>query len=195
MGQQNGVGRVDWSEVLESLRGPGWAPARGANSRVLRSAHRLRPRPVVFVARNRGWLCPPRRIVLPRRISPGEPRRRCALPNRSATPSTRCAPPTLTLPRFNQAQWGRSNRGVGFITAHLDPPAAGGIMAIVISGRRRRIPRLGRRLELARRPSSRAVSVGKPVTVIWCCYVVADGPPRMHDALYTEPNHPSEVTG
>lgn len=34
------------------------------------------------------------------------------------------------VPRFNEVQWGRSREGVGFITAHRDPPAAGGIIAI-----------------------------------------------------------------
>jgi hypothetical protein len=35
------------------------------------------------------------------------------------------------VPCFNEVQWGRSYGGVGFITAHRDPPAAGGVIAIV----------------------------------------------------------------
>lgn len=40
------------------------------------------------------------------------------------------------VPGFNEVQWGRSHEGIGFITAHRDPPTAGGIIAIVtLSGR------------------------------------------------------------
>jgi hypothetical protein len=42
------------------------------------------------------------------------------------------------VPLFNEVQWGRSQEGMGFITAHRDPPAAGGIIAIVtLTGRAR----------------------------------------------------------
>lgn len=40
------------------------------------------------------------------------------------------------VPGFNEVQWGRSHNGTGFITAHRDPPGAGGVIAIVtLSGR------------------------------------------------------------
>jgi hypothetical protein len=35
------------------------------------------------------------------------------------------------VPCFNEVQWGKSHDGVGYITAHRDPPAAGGVIAIV----------------------------------------------------------------
>jgi len=35
------------------------------------------------------------------------------------------------VPCFNEVLWSRSHDGVGFITAHRDPPAAGGVIAIV----------------------------------------------------------------
>lgn len=44
----------------------------------------------------------------------------------------------LELPTFNHANWGRSINGVGFITAHRDPPTAGGVIAITtLAGRAR----------------------------------------------------------
>lgn len=47
-------------------------------------------------------------------------------------------PDVPPVPRFNEVQWGRSNNGVGFITAHRDPPGAGGVIAIVtVSGHAR----------------------------------------------------------
>lgn len=48
---------------------------------------------------------------------------------------TAARPDLPSVPHFNEVQWGRSQDGVGFITAHRDPPGAGGIIAIVtISG-------------------------------------------------------------
>jgi hypothetical protein len=38
---------------------------------------------------------------------------------------------TPSLPCFNVATWGRSQDGMGYITTHRDPPAAGGLIAIV----------------------------------------------------------------
>ncbi|MGZ4128999.1 MAG: hypothetical protein ACXVQ2_12690 [Actinomycetota bacterium] len=44
----------------------------------------------------------------------------------------------VAVPCFNDVQWGQSHDGVGYITAHRDPPAAGGIIAIVtLHGRAR----------------------------------------------------------
>lgn len=35
------------------------------------------------------------------------------------------------IPFFNEVQWGQSHDGIGYITAHHDPPGAGGVIAIV----------------------------------------------------------------
>ena len=40
------------------------------------------------------------------------------------------------VPDFNEVQWGRSLGGIGFITAHRDPPGVGGVIVIAtLSGR------------------------------------------------------------
>src|SRR3984893_8639107 len=45
---------------------------------------------------------------------------------------TKALPPgTAPVPRFNVATWGRSQNGIGYITAHRDPPVAGGVIATV----------------------------------------------------------------
>lgn len=45
---------------------------------------------------------------------------------------TKALPPgTRPIPRFNNVTWGRSHNGIGYITAHRDPPTAGGVIAIV----------------------------------------------------------------
>jgi hypothetical protein len=38
---------------------------------------------------------------------------------------------TSPVPRFNVATWNRSQNGIGYITAHRDPPSVGGVIAIV----------------------------------------------------------------
>jgi hypothetical protein len=40
-------------------------------------------------------------------------------------------PGTASVPCFNVATWGTSTNGIGYITAHRDPPAAGGVIATV----------------------------------------------------------------
>jgi len=40
-------------------------------------------------------------------------------------------PEVPPIPHFNEVQWARSQDGVGFITAHRDPPGVGGIIAIL----------------------------------------------------------------
>src|ERR1700722_3573533 len=82
---------------------------------------------------------------------------------RSGTNSIdKAAPRTWSpLPEIEgrEVQWARSNEGVGFITAHRDPPAAGGIIAIVtLAGRAlfRTVyevesPRVGERMTLTLR--------------------------------------------
>ena len=40
-------------------------------------------------------------------------------------------PPPPPVPDFNEVEWSRSADGVGYITAHRDPPAVGGVIAIV----------------------------------------------------------------
>jgi hypothetical protein len=40
-------------------------------------------------------------------------------------------PGTAAIPRFNVATWGKSQNGIGYITAHRDPPVAGGVIATV----------------------------------------------------------------
>lgn len=46
------------------------------------------------------------------------------------------SPEVTVVLEFNHAQWTRSLDGVGFITRHRDPPAAGGIIAITtLAGR------------------------------------------------------------
>jgi hypothetical protein len=35
------------------------------------------------------------------------------------------------VPCFNEVRWGRSQDGIGYITAHRDPPGAGGVIATV----------------------------------------------------------------
>ena len=44
---------------------------------------------------------------------------------------TKARPDLPAVPCFNEVQWGRSHDGVGYITAHRDPPGAGGVIAIV----------------------------------------------------------------
>jgi hypothetical protein len=38
---------------------------------------------------------------------------------------------TQRVPMFNDVTWGKSDQGVQYITAHRDPPGAGGVIAIV----------------------------------------------------------------
>ena len=38
---------------------------------------------------------------------------------------------TLPVPAFDEVEWSRSVDGVGYITAHRDPPGVGGVIAIV----------------------------------------------------------------
>jgi hypothetical protein len=45
---------------------------------------------------------------------------------------TKALPPgTSPVPNFNVATWNKSQNGIGYITAHRDPPAASGVIAIV----------------------------------------------------------------
>jgi hypothetical protein len=51
---------------------------------------------------------------------------------------TNAAKDVPPVPCFNEVQWGRSHDGAGYITAHRDPPGAGGVIAIVtLRGRAR----------------------------------------------------------
>jgi hypothetical protein len=45
--------------------------------------------------------------------------------------TTALPPDTPPIPCFNAATWNRTQFGIGYITAHRDPPTAGGVIATV----------------------------------------------------------------
>jgi hypothetical protein len=131
---------VDWAAVIEALAGPGWvrleAVVNGPTCAGLLEAAGQAWRPLVEdeagsgVVRQGGLsyhaeLAKAAPIVgaFAEMIEAGVNSARSPLPE---------------LPGFNHAQWGRSVDGVGFITAHRDPPGAGGIIAVTtLTGRAR----------------------------------------------------------
>ncbi len=47
------------------------------------------------------------------------------------------------LDRLHEAQWNKSQKGIGCITAHRDPPSASGVIAIVTVWGSGALPRMG----------------------------------------------------
>jgi hypothetical protein len=139
-GAEVGLGGIDWQAVVASLEGPGWVRLQSVvPARVCAQLVEAAPSSWSVVDPDEGG-----GVVRQGGLSGHAEVTGAAPIVRSFAQSivlainrTRSAE-LLELPAFNHANWGRSIDGVGFITAHRDPPAAGGMIAITtLAGRAR----------------------------------------------------------
>lgn len=128
--QRTGVEAVDWADAASSLIETGWirlegvVEARACARRAGAAPTTWEPLPEVEGEVHQGGL-------------------RSGVFFDSAAPAVRQFGRTIcdsltaarsdipAVPCFNEVQWGKSHDGIGYITAHRDPPAAGGVIAIV----------------------------------------------------------------
>jgi hypothetical protein len=131
IGYQSGLESVDWRAVLVGLRGPGWARlpaalAPGICGRLIEAA----PGGWASLPETEGGGVRQGGLSCHAEISPGSPTVGVFAESICAAINTVRSAEALAVPLFNHAQWTRSNGGIGFITAHRDPPIAAGIIAI-----------------------------------------------------------------
>ena len=128
--QRTGIEEVDWAGVASSLIDSGWIRLEGvvgalACARLAgATAIPWEPHPEVEGEVHQGGL---RSGVFFDRAAPSVQQFGRTICD-SLTAARADVP---AVPCFNEVQWGKSHDGIGYITAHRDPPAAGGVIAIV----------------------------------------------------------------
>jgi hypothetical protein len=141
VGDETGLEAVEWSVVVQALAGPGWirlqsALSAGTCARLIDAAPAtwspLRETEGPGGHVRQGGLSCHAEIAYSDPIVRSFAQSICDAINVARSPEV----PAL-LP-FNDAQWGTSNDGVGYITAHRDPPGAGGaIVTVTLRGHAR----------------------------------------------------------